>query len=105
MRLSLILTLALAPAVANAFDLGLPVACSLGEDCYIQQYFDHDAGPQVQDFTCGSLSYVGHDGTDFAVKTRQAMAAGVSVLAAAPGVVRGVRDGVADFVPPAEGRE
>jgi murein DD-endopeptidase MepM/ murein hydrolase activator NlpD len=104
-RLSLILTLALAPAGANAFDLGLPVACTLGEDCYIQQYFDHDAGPQAQDFTCGSLSYDGHNGTDFAVPTRQAMAAGVSVLAAAPGVVRGMRDGVADFEPPAEGRE
>lgn len=90
--------MALAPP-AGAFELALPVDCRLGETCYIQQYPDHDPGPEAADFTCGPLSYDGHDGTDIALPTRAAMAAGVDVLAAAPGVVKGVRDGVADFAP------
>jgi hypothetical protein len=90
---------------AGAFELGWPVDCTLGDTCHIQQYADHDAGPGATDFTCGLLSYDGHDGTDIAVATRADMAAGVAVVAAAAGVVKGVRDGVADFVPFVEGRE
>ena len=101
---ALILTLALATP-AGAFQLQWPVDCRLGETCYIQHYVDHDPGTDAQDFTCGALSYDGHDGTDIALPNRAAMAAGVNVLAAAPGVVKGVRDGVADFVPPLPGKE
>jgi len=99
-----LLSLALAQP-AGAFDLAWPVACTLGETCHIQQYFDHDPGRQATDFTCGLLSYDGHDGTDIALATRADMAAGVAVLAAAPGLVKGVRDGVADFEPFVAGRE
>lgn len=99
-----LLTLALAHP-AGAFELALPVDCTLGQTCHIQQYFDHDAGPTAQDFTCESLSYDGHDGTDFAVSTRAEMARGVNVLAAAPGTVKGVRDGVPDFDPHVPGKE
>jgi Peptidase family M23 len=98
------LTLALA-APAGAFDLALPVDCTLGDTCYIQQFHDHDPGPAARDFTCGPLSYDGHDGTDFALPTRAAMAEGVAVLAAAPGKVTGTRDGVPDFAPATPGRE
>lgn len=90
---------------AGAIELAWPVACQLGETCYIQQYLDHDPGPGAQDFTCGPLSYDAHDGTDIALANRAAMEAGVDVLAAAPGTVRGLRDGVADFAPVVEGRE
>ena len=103
-RLSALLTLALA-FPAGAFELAFPVDCALGDTCHIQQYSDHDPGPAAVDFTCGPLSYDGHDGTDIALPTRADMAAGVAVLAAAPGVVRGVRDGVADFAPVVEGKE
>ena len=103
-RLSALLTLALAHP-AGAFELAFPVDCALGDSCHIQQYPDHDPGPAAVDFTCGPLTYDGHDGTDIALPNRAAMAAGVAVLAAAPGVVRGVRDGVADFAPKVEGRE
>ncbi len=108
LRLTL-LTLALAHP-AGAFEhapikLAWPAACTLGETCHIQQYSDHDAGPGATDYTCGPLSYDGHDGTDIALPTRAAMAAGVQVLAAAPGTVKGTRDGIADFVPKVEGRE
>lgn len=101
--LALLLT-ALAPP-AGAFELALPLACDLGTTCYIQQYPDHDPGPGATDFTCGALSYEGHDGTDFALPSRAAMTAGVQVLAAAPGVVKGTRDGVADFAPVIPGKE
>ena len=104
-----ILTLALAHP-AGAFELApislaWPAACILGDTCHIQQYPDHDPGPGATDFTCGPLSYDGHDGIDIALPSRAAMAAGVQVLAAAPGVVTGTRDGVQDFVPKVAGRE
>ena len=88
-----------------ALDLALPVDCALGETCYIQQYFDHDPSTAWGDFTCGTLAYDGHDGTDFAVPTRAAMESGVAVLAAAPGTVAGIRDGVEDFAPKVAGKE
>lgn len=94
-RFALILTLALAPA-AGAFELAQPVDCVLGDTCYIQQGFDHDPGPNAKDFTCGTLVYDGHDGTDFALPSRAAMMDGVNVIAAAPGLIKGVRDGVPD---------
>ena len=104
-----LLTLALAhPAGAfelAPFKLSWPVDCILGDTCHIQQYPDHDPGPAAVDFTCGPLSYDGHDGTDIALPTRADMTAGVAVLAAATGVVRGVRDGVADFAPVVAGKE
>lgn len=83
-------------AVAEPFSLKLPVDCVPGDTCYIQQFVDHDPGPGARDFTCGGLSYDGHQGTDFALPTQEDIARGVAVLAAAPGLVRGVRDGVAD---------
>lgn len=77
--------------------LGFPLDCALNESCFIQNYIDQDAGPGISDFTCGPLSYDGHDGTDFALKDEAAMAAGVTVRAVAPGKVRGLRDGMADM--------
>ena len=85
-----------APAAAGDFALGLPIACTLGEDCHIQHYVDADPGPGAQDYRCGTLSYDGHKGTDFALTDLSAMVAGVPVLAAAPGVVTALRDGMAD---------
>ncbi|MFD2173606.1 M23 family metallopeptidase [Rhodobacter lacus] len=86
----------LLPGAGAALTLDLPVACTLGESCYIQHYLDRDPGPGIVDYGCGSATYAGHDGTDFALPTRAAMATGVAVLAAAPGRVRAVRDGEAD---------
>lgn len=83
-------------ASAEAISLALPVDCDLSQTCYIQQYTDRDPGPGATDYTCASLSYDGHKGTDFAVPTLRDMAAGVNVLAAAPGTVLGVRDGMDD---------
>ena len=84
------------PLVAEDIPLSMPIDCTLGDSCYIQNYVDHDPGEGFSDFTCGSLGYDGHKGTDFALPDLAAMARGVDVLAAAPGVVRGVRDGMID---------
>ena len=97
MTRALALTLGLtAPCPVLAFDLLQPITCTLGDTCYIQNYADDDPGPATRDFTCGPLSYDGHDGTDFALLSLAAQAAGVDVLAAAAGTVRGVRDEMAD---------
>ncbi len=76
--------------------LELPVACEIGAACVVQNYVDQDPGPGARDHACGPLSYDGHKGTDIRVAGRPEMAAGVAVLAAAPGVVRARRDGEAD---------
>lgn len=86
------------PSLASDFALAFPVDCKLGETCHIQQFVDRDTGPGAHDFTCGPLSYDGHRGTDFALATLADMFEGVSVLAAASGTVRGVRDGMLDIL-------
>lgn len=85
-----------APAAAGGFALHWPVDCTLGQDCHIQQYVDHDPGPGARDFTCGGLSYDGHKGTDIALPFLSDIHAGIRVLAAADGAVAGTRDGMAD---------
>jgi murein DD-endopeptidase MepM/ murein hydrolase activator NlpD len=77
--------------------LELPVRCQMGQTCFVQQYFDHDPGPGAKDYRCGPMVYDGHDGVDIRVPTLADMHRGVDVLAAAPGVVEGVRDGMDDI--------
>ena len=95
----LALALLLWPLAAPAQEapaLGVPVDCAVGIDCFVQNYFDHDPGPGVADFTCGPLSYEGHDGTDIRSRTLADMEAGISILAAAAGVVIATRNDMAD---------
>jgi len=91
-------TLLMLAGSANAGDLqlGSPVACTVGRDCFVQNFFDHDPGPGRRDYACGRLSYDGHTGTDFRVPDVPAMMRGVTVTAAAPGTVKAVRDGMDD---------
>lgn len=88
-----LLALALIAGPAGALELVSPVDCSAVGGCYIQSYADRDPGPGAADFTCGALSYDGHNGTDFRVATFADLGVGVPVRAAAPGRVRAVRDG------------
>ncbi|MEM7320270.1 MAG: M23 family metallopeptidase [Pseudomonadota bacterium] len=88
-------TLAAGPAASQPV-LSLPIECELGETCHIQQYVDRNPGAGARDFLCQGLSYDGHKGTDFALPTLDKMHQGVNVLAAAPGVVTGVRDQMPD---------
>jgi murein DD-endopeptidase MepM/ murein hydrolase activator NlpD len=77
-------------------DLALPLDCKFGETCFIQQYFDHDPSKGMKDYRCGPMTYDGHDGVDLRIPSMAAQQHGVSVLAAAAGVVKAVRDGIAD---------
>ncbi len=90
-----------APAAAEAAEpprLSLPVACAAGRDCFVQNHVDLDPSPAVRDFACGAATYDGHKGVDFRLSSTAAAVVGVKVLAAAPGVVKGVRDGMDDLL-------
>lgn len=95
------------PALAEDLQLAFPLDCSLGQDCHIQQYMDRDPSPEARDYRCAGLTYDGHKGTDFALPSTAAMHSGVTVRAAAAGVVKGRRDGMADGAPldAVQGRE
>ena len=77
------------PSLAD--DLPFPVDCTLGKDCFIQNYVDRDPGAGATDFTCGPLTYDGHNGTDIRLIDESAMAEGVDVLSASSGIVLGIR--------------
>ena len=96
LRAALAAVLLAAPVAASDISLSLPVDCVPGETCHFQNYVDRDPGPGAADYRCGGLSYDGHDGTDIALPTQARMLEGVNVLAAAPGVVAGMRDGEPD---------
>jgi murein DD-endopeptidase MepM/ murein hydrolase activator NlpD len=94
------------PAAAQELQLEVPVDCDFLTTCVVQNYVDHDAGPAADDYTCGDLTYNGHDGTDFRVPNlAYVFDRGVPVVAAAPGVVAGLRDGQADGAYVAGGAE
>lgn len=98
LRLAILVVGMLWPVGAGAEPprLSLPLACTPGEDCWIVNYVDIDSTPTAKDYGCGRATYDGHKGTDFALRDKEAMRLGVSVLAAAPGTVAGVRDGMKD---------
>lgn len=104
-----ILGLALGAGHASAGEAAprfeLPVDCPMGELCFIQNYVDHDPGPEARDYACGVLTYDGHTGTDIRLPNLVAMQEGVAVLAAASGVVRATRNGMADVSTRETGRE
>lgn len=85
-----------AAAQNDAPQLSLPIACTPGETCFIQSYVDIVPGNEAGDFRCGSATYDGHKGVDFRLLSVAAAKLGVDVLAAADGVVKGVRDGMED---------
>jgi hypothetical protein len=94
--LTILYALAEGAKAETTIQLTLPIACTLGADCFIQQYTDVDPGPEARDYRCGAVTYDGHEGTDFRIMSVDAAARGVAVLAAAPGEVKAMRDGVVD---------
>ena len=87
---------ALAGAGAQAADppaLLFPVRCEIGRDCWFFAYMDLQSGPAYRDHRCGFRTYEGHKGTDIAPVDPGAR---LPVIAAADGVVLGVRDGMDD---------
>lgn len=65
----------------------LPVDCTMGGDCLVQNLFDHDAAEGAfRDYACGTLGYDGHTGTDIRMRHAGALEGnGVDILAAADG--------------------
>lgn len=88
-------------AAADPPRLQVPVACEVGRTCFIQNYLDQDPSPESKDFACGTLTYDGHNGTDFRVPTLKSQ---VDVLAAADGRVLRARGDVPDVSVRAAGR-
>ena len=86
------------PCVGSAFSqsFGIPLACDLGRDCFVQQFADMRPGPGSDDPFCGPATYDGHDGTDFRIRSLRDMAVGVDVLAVADGVVVRTRNSELD---------
>lgn len=92
-----VLTATLAgPGLASGDGLGLPIRCTIGADCFIQQLPDLDPTSAAVDPWCGRATYDGHKGTDIRVLSMADIAADVAVIAAADGTVLRVRDGAED---------
>lgn len=101
-----LLALLIAPAAGCATpSFAIPLRCQLGVTCFVQNYVAHGSDGHWRDYTCGRLSYAHHEGTDFRLQNLDAMDHGVEVLAAAPGIVLGVRDGEPDISIRARGKE
>ncbi len=83
-------------ALAEGIVLQSPVDCDLNSNCFIQQYVDRDPSEGVSDYHCAGQSYDGHKGTDYALLSTAEIDRNFPVIAAADGVVQGVRDGMAD---------
>ena len=104
---------AAASPASNAAEprLAFPVACEVGKTCEVQNFVDRDPGPGAKDYRCGAQTYQDHGGVDIRLHDMKAQAAGVNVLAAAPGRVTRLRDGVADIsvkalgAPPLNGQD
>ncbi|MEW6497629.1 MAG: M23 family metallopeptidase [Cyanobacteriota bacterium] len=94
--LTVVLGCTLATKANPSLNLGLPIACTLGKDCFILLYPDRDPSSNAVDFGCGRMTYDGHSGTDFAIADERVMNQGVSVKAVATGKVLRVRDEVPD---------
>ncbi|MFK0572286.1 M23 family metallopeptidase [Endozoicomonas sp.] len=88
--------LAASVSAAERPEFIFPVNCDYGVDCVIQNYVDNDPTEAWRDYQCGQQTYDGHTGTDIRIINLPQMAAGISVLAAAEGMVIATRDGVSD---------
>jgi hypothetical protein len=82
--------------LAESLELSFPVTCKLGVNCFVQNYVDIDPSTGVMDFSCGSATYDGHKGTDIRLLSTRHSRANVAVLAAAPGTVKALRNGMPD---------
>lgn len=90
--------MAIATVPSQALEIGPPIDCTLGRDCWVQNFVDVAPGGEARDHGCGSRTYDGHKGTDFRIADLAAMERGVAVIAVADGTVLRVRDGMADRI-------
>lgn len=96
-RLPLALLLLVVCAIpAAALELRLPADCSLGKDCFLQQFPDMKKGKGAVDPFCGVATYENHDGVDLRILSMKDIGRGVPVVAVADGEVLRGRDGMDD---------
>lgn len=81
---------------AAALELGPPVQCRPGANCFLQQTADLGPEGSVSDSFCGSASYDKHTGLDIRLLSLADIGGNVPVIAMAGGTVAGVRDGEPD---------
>jgi len=98
MRLILsLLFLATMPLLSQEIQFSLPIQGTIGKDYYLVNHVDLDTSTgSVKDYMCGVQTYDGHQGTDFVLRSFRQMDSGVSVIAAADGVVTAVVDSLFD---------
>lgn len=89
--LSLLLT-----GKAFALQLLTPIGGTPFADWSIVNYVDEDSTTGIRDYNGGGYTYDGHTGIDFTLPNFAAMDRGVSVYAAAAGVVTEIHDGEFD---------
>ncbi|MGY9003536.1 MAG: M23 family metallopeptidase [Rhodospirillales bacterium] len=96
--------------LGKSISFRLPIRCTPGQNCWIVNHVDTDPSKGAADYSCGNKAYNRHKGTDFALrdlavmrsgfqssrKGSHAATKGVPVVAAADGVVLGMRNGVPD---------
>lgn len=91
-----LLFLTASPAVGEV-SLAFPVDCTLGKNCFIEDYTDRDTeAGSARDYTCGLNTRDQHRGTDIAVIDFDISGNPTNVLAAADGQVLRTRDSMAD---------
>lgn len=96
-RLAALFIVLLLPFQVVALELSIPVKCSVGADCFVQNYPDMQPGSEAKDYRCGVMSFDNNRATEFRLKNYLQMELGVGALAAADGKVIGVRDGMEDI--------
>lgn len=98
-------------ALEKSIIFGLPIRCTPGDNCWVVNYVDTDPAKSATDYACGHKVYNKHKGTDFSLRDLSVMQNGfqsqatksrdsrhgVPVVAAAEGVVLGIRNGVPDI--------
>ena len=90
-QIGAILLASATPVVADVAFLGIPIDCVIGETCVIEDYPDIDPSDAAADYRCGLKTQDGQNGTGFALLSLEQMRDGVSVVAAADGLVSAVR--------------
>lgn len=82
--------------VLERMGFGFPLAGTLNTHFFLLNYVDQQPGTGLKDYQCGAKTYDGHLETDITLANFAVMDSGVTVLAAAPGTVSQVRDGLFD---------
>lgn len=77
-------------------ELGFPVFCNPGEDCWIINYPDLAPYGKIKDYKNGKITYDSNKGTSIAVRTVMDIKKGIPVISAADGEVISVRNDFED---------